>query len=133
MNSEYENLTEAISLLKKKREIEKTLLKEQVHAVIESIKPMNLIKGVFKDISSSDIKGNVTDALIGYGTGYLSKLLFVGGSSNLIKKGFGTLLQTGVTNVASNNSDKIKSAAVNIIHFLMDKFSKKHKVEASHE
>lgn len=128
MNSEYENLREAMSLLKKKREIEKKLLKEQAHVVLESIKPVNLIKGLVKDITSPEIKGNVTDTLIGMGTGYLSKLLFVGGSSNLFKKGLGALLQTGITNVATHNSDRIKSAAENVVQFFLNKFSKKKTV-----
>ena len=130
MNSEYENLTEAISLLKKKRKIEEKLVKEQLHVVVESIKPINLLKGIVKDFKSTEIKGNITDALIGIGTGYLSKSLFVGGSSNLIKKGLGALLQTGVTNVATNNSDTIKSAAGQVVHFFLNKFSKKHSEEA---
>ena len=131
MISEYENLREAISLLKKKRQVEKNLIKEQCHVIIESIKPMNLIKGAIKDMGSSDIKGNITDALIGIGTGYLSKMLFVGGSHNLIKKGLGALLQSGVTNVAANNSDKIKSAAGSVVEFFLNKFSKKQKVETA--
>lgn len=125
MDSAYENLKEAISLLKKRREIENKLLKEQAHIVFESIKPINVLKGAIKGILSPEIKGNMIDALIGMGTGYLSNVLFVGGSSNLFKKGLGLLLQSGVTRVAANNSDSIKSAAEKVVTFFSNKFSQK--------
>lgn len=131
MKSEYENLKEAIILLKKKRQIENKLLKEQAHVVFESIKPINILKGAVKSITSPEIKGNVTDALLGIGAGYLSKMLFVRGSSNLFKKGAGLLLQSGVTNVATNHSATIKSAAEHIVKFLFNSFSKKRVLETT--
>lgn len=110
MKNEYDNLCEAISLLKKKNEIERNLLKEYFRDVQESLKPINLIKGLFGNLNSMPLKGNsLVDALIGIGTGYLSKSVFVGGSHNIFKKGLGLLLQQGVSNLTINNADSIKN------------------------
>jgi hypothetical protein len=42
-------------------------------------------------------------------TGYVSKKIFIGTSGNVIRKLFGSILQTGVTNVISQHPDAIKS------------------------
>lgn len=118
MKNEYENLKEAIALLKKKKRIERNLLNEYIHDVQESIKPINLIKGLFNQAQNS---GSLVDTLIGMGTGYLSKKVFVGGSHNIFKKGLGVLVQMGVEKFTAGNTDSIKEFGTKMFKTIFDK------------
>jgi hypothetical protein len=55
-------------------------------------------------------------------SGVLSKKAIVGSSGNLMRKIIGSVLQVGVTNVVSQNSEVIKSVGLAIIqHFFRKK------------
>ncbi len=125
MKNKQDYLTETISLLEKKQKLEFQLLKEQMHDVYESIKPANIIKNTFHQITSSpNIKNDIVGSIIGLASGYVSKKLFVAGSHNPITNILGTLLQMGVTNVASKKSEVIKSFGEDILQFVINKFKK---------
>lgn len=125
MMKKRDDLKEAIFLLKKKQKIELKLLKEQVDTVKESLKPVNLIKSIIHQVTTApDIKGNIIGSIIGLASGFVSKKAFVGGSHNPITKILGSLLQMGVTNVASKNSDTIKSIGEKVIQFVFKKSDK---------
>lgn len=125
MKKEQDNLKEAIGLLKKKQVIEIRLLKEQAHIVHESIKPTNIIKNALAQVvSAPDIKNNFIGNIIGLASGYVSKKIFIGGSHNPITWIIGTLLQIGITNVASKNADTIKSIGEKAVQFVFKKSDK---------
>jgi len=120
-----DELKEAIGLLKKKQAIELRLLKEQVHTVHESIKPMNIIKNAFHQVAAApDIKNNIIGSIIGLASGYVSKKIFIGGSHNPITRIMGTLLQIGITNVTAKNADTIKSIGEKVAKFVFKKSDK---------
>ncbi|WP_018341770.1 hypothetical protein [Cytophaga aurantiaca] len=122
MKEQQDNLTEAINLLKKKQSIELRLLKEQVHVVHESIKPINIIKNAYHQaVNTPDIKNNLIDNIIGMASGYISKKIFVGGSHNPLTHIVGNLLQMGVTNVTAKNSDTIRSISEKVMQFVLKK------------
>jgi hypothetical protein len=111
MNTKNETdlLNELIINLKLKRAYELDLIKNQLHEVCESLTPSNLIKDVFHDITHSpEIKNNLTDVVIGLGTGFLFKKIFVGNSHHRGKKIVGTLIQFGVANIVTKHLDEIK-------------------------
>ena len=125
MMKEQDNLMEAVGLLKKKQAIELRLLKEQVHMVHESIKPINIIKNAFHQMTSApEIKNDIIGSVIGLMSGYVSKKIFIGASHNPITKIIGTLLQIGITNVATNNADTIKSMGTKVAQFVLKKSDK---------
>lgn len=125
MKKKQDDLKEAIFLLKKKQTVELKLLKEHMQTVKESLKPVNLIKGLFRQVTSApEIKGDILGSIIGLATGYVSKKAFVGGSHNPITKIIGSLLQMGVSNVASNNSDFIKSIGEKLFQLVFKKSDK---------
>lgn len=127
--NEYENLTEAIFLLKKRKKIERALLKEHLHDLHESLKPMNLIKGLFNSFTADGgAKNSIIDTIMGIASGYVSKKILVGGSHNIFKKALGFILQLGVQKAVVNNSDTIKNFTENIVKNI---FSKKSKEELS--
>ena len=115
--NETDALNETIVLLQDKQTQELKLLKEQFHLTYESLKPINLIKNAFHEVTSSpDLKNKLLNNVIGLTTGYLSKKVLIGTSNNPIKKILGTLLQFSVANVVSKHSDNIKSVGGNILN-----------------
>jgi hypothetical protein len=111
-----EELKKAILLLEIKQANEVVQLKEQLLVTYESLKPINLIKKIFTDITSSpDLKKDLLGTTISLAAGYLSKKVAVGSTHNPIKQILGTLLQLGVTNIVSKNSDGIKTIGMKIL------------------
>lgn len=105
-----EELKEEIRRIEFEKTIKGQLLREKFNHVYESLKPANLVMSVLKDVATSpNIIDNVINTAIGMATGYLTKQIVVGSSSNIIKKVLGNVLQTGVSNVVSNHPDVIKS------------------------
>lgn len=127
--SKTDTLIEKIRLLQSKKEREFTLLKEQFHVTYESLKPINLIKNTFHEVTeSSEIKNNIVNNTIGLATGYLTKKVLFGSARYPIAKLVGTLLQFAIANIVSKHTDNIKSIGENLLlRFLKHrKESKKH-------
>ena len=115
-------LKEAILLLEIMHVREELLLKEQFHQMSESLKPLNLIKSVFKDVMSSQgFKTNMVDSANGMTTDYLSKKTLTRVSGNLLVKLFGILLQVGVSNMVTKHPGAIKSTGMHILKRIFDK------------
>lgn len=103
-------LNETIRYLENKQTLELYALKEQFEVTYESIKPLNIIKSAFTEITTSpSLKGNIINSIVGMATGYLTKRVLVGSTHNPIKRILGTLLQFVITNVATKHSDALKS------------------------
>jgi len=103
-------LKSAIQELEYKQASEWTLLHEQFHTAYESLKPVNLIKSTFSELTSTpDFKENILDTTLGLAAGYLSKKMVVGATHNPLKQILGTVLQFAITNIVSKNTDGIKS------------------------
>jgi hypothetical protein len=109
-SSELQALTKSIHRLQTQRSHELILLRNQFHLTYESLKPINLIKHTFTEVSSSpEIKEGMLNNVIGLTTGYVTKAILIGSSANPIKKILGTLLQFTVATLVAQNSDSIKS------------------------
>ena len=112
-------LSREISYLERKKSQEFKSLKEQLHITYESMKPINLLKSTFKDITHSpEIKHDFTKAAIAMFTGYLVKKLVFKSSVNPLKILAGAVFQTFATNIAAKNSDKIKDAGISIFEMV---------------
>lgn len=97
-------------------------LKNQFDVAYESIKPINLVKNLFHEVTASpEIKNNLLSNLIGFGTGFISKKLLLGATHNPIKKVLGTLFEFAVANVASKHSDGIKTIGGNLFKRFFNK------------
>lgn len=113
------DLQESILLLETKQLNEKNLLKEQFRLSFDSLKPINLIKDAFEDLTNlSGLKGNALDVSLSIATGYLSKKIVVGSSGNVFKNIFGSIVQVAVTSMALKNADEIKSMASRLKTYL---------------
>lgn len=100
--NETDALDQLILATEQQRADELVLVKEQFCVIYESLKPINLIKKAFHDMTSSpDIKTDIVNNAIGLGTGFLSKKLLVGNTRNPIKKLVGTVIGFAVANLVS--------------------------------
>jgi len=121
-NSPNDSLDEAIALLETKRGQELMQLKEQLHLVHESLKPINLIKDTFKAVTASpDLKDGIGKTAIGVASGLLVKNILFRKTHNPLKLVTRTVLETIAAGIASNNSDKIKSTGQRLFHALLSK------------
>jgi hypothetical protein len=124
--SSYARLQDSIQLLEVDQAVKRQLLIEQLIISYESLKPLNLIRKAFSDISSSpNMTNNILGTLLGLASGYLSRKIFIGTSGNLLRKLIGSVLQFGVTNVVSQHPDAVKTFG----KFILDQIS--HKKETN--
>ncbi len=119
-------LKNAIAELEVKQAAQAAQLGKQFTVIRESIKPVNLIKNAFHEVTESDeIKGNLLDTGIGFATGYLSKVLFQGASHSVGRNFLGTLLMVGVTNFTAKHPVHIKAAALTILDTVLEHLPRK--------
>jgi hypothetical protein len=105
------DLKMAIRQMELKQANELIVLKQDIKDTVEGMKPMNLIKGAFKKVSSNpDLKTDVLNAAIGLTTGFLTKKLVMGRSTNIFKKVLGIALEMTIANKVARNADMIKTA-----------------------
>lgn len=98
-----DKLHNAITVLEIRQSIELNELKTQFDNLIETTKPINIIKNTLNDFSNTpDAKSNIIASITSIAAGYISrKILVDDSSSNIIKKISGYALQFAVTNFIS--------------------------------
>ena len=102
-------LRAAILRLEYQQAEEGKALKEQFHLAYNSVKPANIILNTLKDLGDSNfVKDGFLNTSVGFGTGYLSKMIFQGVVNSPVKKLLGSVLMYGITNFVSKNPDGIK-------------------------
>ena len=98
------------------------LLKEQLSVVYESLMPVNILRNTLKKFfGKSDLIENLSGSAMGLASGLLMKKIFIGKSGNAFKKLIGSLLQMGISNIVTLNSDLIKSVGHVIIQYIFHK------------
>lgn len=106
-----EDLARAIKDLETKQANELLLLRTQYQKTFEGLKPMNLIKGSFKDIvTAPDLKKTVVNAAIGLTTGFITKKLLIGKTNNPLKKILGFIVELVVAKKVVEQVDEIRSS-----------------------
>jgi len=125
--STVEDLRIAIKALEVEQNEKEMILKDQFHLVYASLRPINIIKANLKELlsfSSSSISENLSGTALGEAGGFLLKKMFIGNSGNVFRRLIGTMLQLGITNIASKKSEVISSAVQAILHRLLHKKEK---------
>lgn len=118
-HSAADSLKESIRLLEIRQAEEGQILKEQFKITYESLKPVNLIKSSILELTgSSELKNNLFESIVSILTGYLTKKMMVGSTSNPFMKILGVLLQFGVTSLVAQNAENIR----NLFSDLIDRF-----------
>ena len=128
MENQYtaETLKEAIKELEIKQAEEGQLLKKQLLITYENLKPINILRNLVKDFSSSEnYKQDFLEIVAGMTSGFITKKIVVGRSKNPILKLMGLAIQFGMTTIVSNKFSAIKNS---IVHFL-SRFVKEKELE----
>jgi len=100
-------------MLEEEQAIKGQQLKDQLFLTYESFKPAKLIQSTLKDLVTSPyMLDNIIDATLSIATGYVSKRIVVGASSNIIRRILGSLIQAGATKFISSHSGAIKAFGV---------------------
>ena len=102
------DLDAAIKRLERKKLLLEEGLKDDFHAVLQSLKPSNILKNTIHEVQQSpDLKHNLLKVALGVGAGYFSRKLVVGKSAGIVKKALGAAIQYGITNfVAKKNKNE---------------------------
>ena len=115
-------LRAAILELEVKQTTEGKALKEQYLNAYESVKPINLVKNTFREITASpELKDELLNTSLGLATGYISKLLFQGTSHSPLRKLFGTVLMFSVTNAVARHPEAVKSIGKGLLNMITRK------------
>jgi hypothetical protein len=125
-----EELAEAIAELELKAAGQKREVEEAFGVVTENFKPLNLMKHSLHSVFSGENKGDLLNALLGLGSGFLSRKLIIGKSKGFLGKTVGKAIQWGMAGIVSKNADKIKEKAGSIIDRLFKKRSQRQKLKA---
>lgn len=133
--NQTDSLNEQIILLEAKQSLELQALKDQFHVTYESLKPFNILRSAFKEVTTSpDIKDNLLNNAIGMTTGYLSKKVLVGSTHNPLKNIVGTLLQFAIGNVvAKHSSGLIATGGSMLLKFLNDRKAAKRALQTENK
>ena len=117
-----EELKAAIEQLELQQASEFILLKEQFYKTKEALKPINILKGTFKEaVAAPGLKTDAINAAIGFTTGILAKKLMIGKTINPFKKLLGIIVEMTVANKVVKNADDIKSIGGSIFNSLFKK------------
>ena len=91
-------------------------LKSTASAAIHSLTPANLIKNAFHStVQTPGLGKNLLKGVAGLAVGFLSKKMLVGGSSNIVKKALGAVVELGVAKAVARNAGKLTSSGVKLI------------------
>ena len=116
-----EELAEAIAVLELKAAAQKREVEEAYYVVSEEFKPLNLVKNGFRSVFSGENKADLLNALIGVGSGLISRKLILGKTNGFIGKTVGKAIQWGMAGLVSKNADRIKEKAGEVIDWIFKK------------
>jgi len=114
--------------LKNKKEAEGALLKAEVHQAIERVKPINLIKSTFREVSTSkELENHIAKAAIVLISSYLSRKLFVRMASSPLKRLLGAVVLFGITNAMAKHPEKVKAVGRGLYNLV--RYRKRDRIE----
>ena len=118
MKNESDELNKAIIALQEKRINELESFQEHLLVSQDGVDPNHISKiTTIKEVNpSSGIKNDVLGFVIGVGSGFVFKKLFVGKSKHPIKRMLGTAIHFAMANVVSRHSDGIITAGENLLN-----------------
>jgi hypothetical protein len=103
-------LKKAILVLEEKQALQGQLLKEQCQATCESLKPVNIIKNLFSNLTASpDLRLGIIAAAVSLTSFYLVKKTMARSTRNPVRKLFGNLFLSGVSSIVTQHHNTIKS------------------------
>lgn len=119
-----ESLKQAINRLEAEQKKALQALKVDLDNAYESLKPAQIIKTFVSEVfHSPEIKKDLFQSAVGFGTGWLVNRFVGGKSPGLVKRALAHLAQVGVTNIVNGHTEEIKEKGKG----LLEKFIKRYK------
>jgi len=113
-------LKDAILVLETENALKKKQLEEQFDLVYGRFKPLNLITGAFREVTSSPtLLSTVLSTGLGLAGGFVAKKIITAGSAGVFRKLFGSVVQHEVTRVIARHPETINSAGYFLLHKLL--------------
>lgn len=109
-------LDNTIKQLEIKRAQELILLKANVKDIRESFRPNNIIRDTFAK------QTEIGNTVFGLASGFLIKKVLFRKSRNPLKIVARSIIQTAVTGIVANNSDKIHAVGRNLFNTIISKY-----------
>ncbi len=125
--SNSEELAQAISELEIKLAAQKRDIEETYKNVSENLKPVNLIKNGVRSVFTEEHRGDLVNAVVGLGTGFLSRKLLLGRTKGVLGKSVGKVVEWGIAGLVTNNAEKVKEKAA----YWIDKIFRKKNTDPS--
>jgi hypothetical protein len=117
------DLEQAIAELELKAASQRKDIEETFSSVAENLKPLNLVKNGVRSIFSPEHREELVNAMVGLGTGVLSRKLLIGKGKGILGKAAGKAMEWGIAGLVSNNAEKIKEKAGALIDKIFRKKS----------
>ncbi|RKD92017.1 hypothetical protein [Mangrovibacterium diazotrophicum] len=122
------SLKETIRLLEIRQAEEKDEFNKQLKTTFDSLKPANLIKSTFKDITNqTELKNNIFEAVFPLMTSFISGKVMGFGRKNSFYRIIATMLQMSITNYTARHSHSILEIFSSSIEHVKDWFNKAKK------
>ncbi len=128
------DLEDAIKLLEFKKAEDEQFLREISNMTYDSLKPINIIKNIFKEIvEPQNLKDNLLNTSVGLGLGYLSKILFQSVVKVPFKKFFGSALMHNIENLVAKNPEVVSTLATLFLNFFSKNSDEENQKEDDYE
>ncbi len=122
------DLIDAIEKAELKHKQDGILLVEEFNQALNSLKPANILKNIFTEITSpGELKDNLVNTSAGMAAGYAAKKLVEGRSPGIVRKIVSNSLQVGISNVVSRNPETVKFIGNTLLLFGKQLFKKKQR------
>lgn len=110
MNIENEtDLELAIAEIESRHRHEGRVIIDEFNQAFQRVQPANIIKNILTEATASaELKDNILNTSVGMAAGYVAKMLFAGKTAGPVRKLVGSGLMFGISNLISNNPDKVR-------------------------
>jgi hypothetical protein len=110
MSNPKEILELRIQALEEQQKLELVLIKEDIRSIFSSLSPFEIIKNAISSENTSEsLSSNLMGDVIGMSTGFISKKLMFGTTSNPFKKVIGSIMQFAIARFVANNSERLQA------------------------
>lgn len=114
-------LEKAVEQLHERANQEKDLLRNHFSEIIDSFKPVNLLRSTVKNISGgSAIATAAMGTTVAIGAGVFLKKIIAGKSPNMFKRLLGTLVELAVARSITKNQDAIAVKGIRLLKKITD-------------
>lgn len=129
----YDELVRKIESVQLRRDQEKDALQAEFTEFKESLKPVNIIRGFFQELKSSDVKADILKGAMGLATGFLTNKLLLGRLGGPLKTAMSAVIPGLFTSLAVKTPDTLKEKGLSMLYNFLQSIKIKTKAEKQYE